>query len=54
MEEVNSFIKLKVLLPLDECDIPSGANIVGTKFIYKLKRTSDGGIERYKARLVAQ
>mmetsp|Transcript_25531 Transcript_25531/g.30985 ORF Transcript_25531/g.30985 Transcript_25531/m.30985 type:complete len:1362 (+) Transcript_25531:1568-5653(+) len=54
MEEVNSFIKLKVILPLDESDIPRGANIVNTKFIYKLKRTSDGGIERYKARLVAQ
>jgi hypothetical protein len=29
-------------------------NLVGCKWIYKLKRKSDGSIERYKARLVAK
>ncbi|CAL2254021.1 unnamed protein product [Prunus armeniaca] len=33
---------------------PTNTNIVGSKWIYKLKRHSDGSISRYKARLVAQ
>ncbi|CAL9006084.1 unnamed protein product [Prunus brigantina] len=33
---------------------PANTNIVGSKWIYKLKRHSDGSISRYKARLVAQ
>ncbi|BFG17196.1 hypothetical protein CerSpe_034700 [Prunus speciosa] len=33
---------------------PSHKNIVGSKWIYKIKRNADGSIARYKARLVAQ
>jgi hypothetical protein len=33
---------------------PKGVNIVGSKWVMKKKIKSDGGIERYKARLVAQ
>jgi histone deacetylase 1/2 len=33
---------------------PTQANIVGCRWIYKIKRKSDGTIERYKARLVAK
>ncbi|GKV31748.1 hypothetical protein SLEP1_g40416 [Rubroshorea leprosula] len=33
---------------------PSGANIVGSKWVYRIKQRADGSIERYKARLVAQ
>ncbi|CAL2270719.1 unnamed protein product [Prunus armeniaca] len=33
---------------------PPGVNIVGSKWIYKVKRNSDGSVSRYKARLVAQ
>lgn len=29
-------------------------NVVGCKWVYKLKRNSDGSINRYKARLVAK
>lgn len=32
---------------------PSGANIIGCQWIYKIKRNSDGSVTRYKARLVA-
>jgi len=32
---------------------PSGQNIVGCKWVYKIKYHSEGGIERCKARLVA-
>ncbi|GLT62116.1 hypothetical protein SLA2020_347760 [Shorea laevis] len=33
---------------------PSSANIVGSKWVYRIKQRADGTIERYKARLVAQ
>ncbi|KAL4565709.1 hypothetical protein LXL04_029812 [Taraxacum kok-saghyz] len=33
---------------------PTNVNIVGCKWIYRIKRRSDGSIERHKARLVAQ
>ncbi|VVA38604.1 PREDICTED: Retrovirus-related Pol poly from transposon, partial [Prunus dulcis] len=33
---------------------PSDKNIVGCRWIYKIKRHADGRIARYKARLVAQ
>uniref|UniRef100_A0A2N9I200 CCHC-type domain-containing protein n=1 Tax=Fagus sylvatica TaxID=28930 RepID=A0A2N9I200_FAGSY len=33
---------------------PFGKNIVGCKWVFKLKRNSDGTISRYKARLVAK
>ncbi|KAL6202041.1 hypothetical protein ACLB2K_025752 [Fragaria x ananassa] len=34
--------------------LPSGKNVVGSKWIYKIKKNSDDSISRYKARLVAQ
>jgi len=33
---------------------PKGKNIVGCKWVYRLKRKADGTIDRYKARLVAK
>jgi hypothetical protein len=33
---------------------PPSKNIVGCKWVYKLKHNSDGSISRYKARLVAK
>lgn len=38
-----------VLVPL-----PPNANIVGCKWVYKIKRNPDGSVSRYKARLVAK
>ncbi|CAM8963013.1 unnamed protein product [Rhodiola kirilowii] len=35
-------------------DLPHGKNAVGCKWVFKIKRHSDGTIERYKARLVAK
>src|SRR5947209_10266598 len=35
-------------------DKPPGAKVIGSKWIFKLKRNIDGSIERYKARLVAK
>ena len=33
---------------------PSNVNVIGCKWVYKLKHMSDGSIDRYKARLVAK
>ena len=33
---------------------PKGKNIVGSKWVLKVKRNSDGSLDRFKARLVAQ
>ena len=34
--------------------LPSGKNVVGCKWGFKIKRNSDGSIARFKARLVAK
>ena len=33
---------------------PPGKNVVGSKWVFRLKRKADGSIDKYKARLVAQ
>ena len=33
---------------------PSGRNIVGSRWVFKLKHKADGSVDKYKARLVAQ
>ena len=33
---------------------PKDANVIGTRFVYKIKRLANGSIEKYKARLVVQ
>ena len=33
---------------------PTGRNIVGSKWVFRIKRKADGSIEKYKARLVAR
>ena len=34
--------------------LPEGASVVNTRLIFKEKRTADGEIKHYKARIVAQ
>ena len=34
--------------------LPSGKTLIGCRWVYKIKHHSDGSVERYKARLVAQ
>ena len=33
---------------------PEGTNIVGSRWVFKIKRNEDGSIDHFKARLVAQ
>ena len=33
---------------------PAGANIVGSKWVFQVKKDAQGSVARYKARLVAQ
>jgi len=35
-------------------ELPHGRTPVGSRWVFHIKRTADGSIERYKARLVAQ
>ena len=35
-------------------ELPDGVSPVGSRFVLKIKRTEDGSVERFKARLVAQ
>ncbi|CAL5401450.1 unnamed protein product [Camellia sinensis] len=35
-------------------DLPPNKNVIGCKWVYRLKKNSDGSIARYKARLVAK
>jgi hypothetical protein len=34
--------------------LPPKKKTIGVKWVYKIKRTTDGGVDRYKARLVAK
>jgi histone deacetylase 1/2 len=49
--EYDAFIKNKTwhLIPPQK-----GINVIGSKWVYKIKRKADGSLDRYKARLVAK
>ena len=49
--ELDSLKKLNTWTLVDR---PPNTNIVGNKFVFKIKRNSDGTIDKYKARLVAK
>ena len=50
-EEIESIVKNKTWILVD---LPYGAKPIGLKWVFKLKRNSDGSISKYKARLVAK
>ncbi|KAG7571799.1 Zinc finger CCHC-type superfamily [Arabidopsis suecica] len=51
VEEISSIEKNKTW---DLVELPAGAKAIGLKWVFKLKRNSDGSINKHKARLVAK
>lgn len=50
-DEIKSIVKNKTW---ELVELPAGAKAIGLKWIVKVKRNSDGSINKYKARLVAK
>ena len=50
-KELNSIEKNKTW---NLVDLPPSKKAIGTRWVYKLKRTLDGFIDRYKAKLVVK
>ena len=50
-DEIKSIVKNKTW---DLAELPVGAKAIGLKWIFKIKRNSDGSINKFKARLVAK
>ena len=50
-EEIKSMDDNKVW---DLVELPEDSKTIGSKWVFKTKRDSNGNIERYKARLVAK
>ena len=50
-EEISSIDKNKTWVLVD---LPFGAKAIGLKWVFKIKRNSDGSINKYKSRLVAK
>lgn len=50
-EEIESITRLE---SWELVDLPPGAKPIGLKWIFKIKRNSDGSINKYKSRLVAK
>jgi ATP-binding cassette subfamily B (MDR/TAP) protein 1 len=53
-EECDSILENNTWTLVDKTMLPRGARPMRSKFIYKTKHDSDGGVERFKARLVVQ
>lgn len=50
-DEIASIVKNNTW---DLVELPTGAKAIGLKWIFKIKRNSDGSINKYKSRLVAK
>ncbi|CAA7037483.1 unnamed protein product [Microthlaspi erraticum] len=50
-EEISSIVKNKTW---DLVDLPAGAKAIGLKWVFKIKRNSDGSLNKHKSRLVAK
>ena len=54
-EAINAELQnLENVCTWDVVECPNGVNIVGCKWVFKIKCTATGEIEKYKAQLVAK
>ena len=51
-DEISSMVKFEVWTELLEEELPKGAKLLGTKWVYKIKVNKDAFIEKFKSRLV--
>jgi len=54
MEEHQAIMDAGVWEEVDMKDLPVGRKLVGSRWVFKVKRNSDGSVERFKARIVAK
>lgn len=52
-KELNGLLEIGTFDFVRACDVPSQANIMRCHFVFTVKRHSDGSVEKFKARLVA-
>ena len=52
-KELGGLLKLGTWEMMPYSDLPKGANVMRCHFVFTVKRLSDGSIEKFKARLVA-
>jgi hypothetical protein len=51
---IDEMERLKANETWDLVEKPKGANVVGSKWVYRIKKNAAGQVEKYRARLVAQ
>jgi len=54
MEEHQAIIDARVWEVVNMKDLPVGRKLVGSHWVFKVKRNSDGSVERFEARIVAK
>lgn len=54
LEECGSILENNTWTLIPRAELPPGMKAMGSRFVFKTKLNSDGGVERYKARLVIQ
>jgi len=52
--EYDAMLLMQVWKVLPKSEVPTGHNLIGTRFVFDVKSNPDGTLERMKARLVAQ
>jgi len=50
--ELNNMKERKIFKKIEK--VPEGANIIDSRWVFKIKRDSEGKIDKYKASLVAR
>jgi len=54
IEEHQAIMDVGIWEEVEMKDLPVGRKLVGSRWVFKVKRNSDGSVERFKARIVAK